>query len=175
MSVCVPIATAAGLLEVDDTSLGVPKRRLLIRMIDGATSDDRTVRTTRRVPMSVCTAQSDCQAAPRVQSSGLSLAATQCLRACALSRAHLCLISHRDGARDASCIVCAWCVAGQRVKNGLHTVLTDSLITITDTQDIMSTTNDAAVGLNALFTFVAALCSILIFFASWLSFDANIR
>ena len=39
----------------------------------------------------------------------------------------------------------------------------------------MSSANDAAVGLNALFTFVAALCSILIFFAAWLSFDANIR
>jgi hypothetical protein len=73
------------------------------------------------------------------------------------------------------CVACNYRAGLQRVKNGLRSVITDPLITVSDTIDIMSSTDDASVGLNALFTFVAALCSILIFFAAWLSFDANIR
>jgi hypothetical protein len=61
------------------------------------------------------------------------------------------------------------------VKNGLRTTFDDPLIRVLDTVQLMSSTDTAAIGLNALFTFVAGLCSVLIFFASWMSFDANIR
>jgi hypothetical protein len=63
----------------------------------------------------------------------------------------------------------------QRVKNGLRTLYDDPLIRVQDTLQTLSSTDDASVGLNAMFTFVASLCSILIFFAAWLSFDANVR
>jgi succinate dehydrogenase hydrophobic anchor subunit len=61
------------------------------------------------------------------------------------------------------------------VVNGLRSVITDDLIQVQDTIELLSSTDDATAGLNAFFTFVAVLCAILIFFAAWLSFDANVR
>lgn len=63
----------------------------------------------------------------------------------------------------------------QRVVRGLQSVITDNLITVQDTAAFLSSTKSAVDGLNAFFTFVAILCAVLIFFAAWLSFDANVR
>lgn len=74
-----------------------------------------------------------------------------------------------------ACACVGVCPLLQRVIAGLRSVISDDLIQVQDTIEFLSSTDTAVEGLNAFFTFVAVLCAVLIFFASWLSFDANVR
>jgi len=75
------------------------------------------------------------------------------------------LVRVRPGATD---------VDRQRVINGIKSFLRSPLITVQDTQALLASTDVAVLGLNAFFYFVAALALILAFFATLLSFTANV-
>jgi len=63
----------------------------------------------------------------------------------------------------------------QRVLNAMRNFITSDLIRIEDTATLIASTDTANLGLQVFFNVVAALCLILCFFASWMSFTANIR
>lgn len=63
----------------------------------------------------------------------------------------------------------------QRVLNALRNFITSDLIRVEDTTLLIESTETANLGLQVFFNVVAALCLILCFFASWMSFTANIR
>jgi hypothetical protein len=63
----------------------------------------------------------------------------------------------------------------QQVANALKSILRSETIFVQDTETILESANSAIVGLTIFFNFVAVLALILAFFASWLSFTANVR
>lgn len=62
-----------------------------------------------------------------------------------------------------------------RFVNGLRGVLQNDLITVDDAAELSESSQSAAFALNLFFLVVAAVALVLCFFASWLSFAANIR
>lgn len=58
---------------------------------------------------------------------------------------------------------------------GLRSAINSDRVRVQDTLALLSSTESAVQGLEAFFTFVSVLCAALIFFAAWLSFDANVR
>ena len=62
-----------------------------------------------------------------------------------------------------------------RVLNGIRSTITTSSIVVQDVASLLQSTDVAILGLNIFFMFVAALCLTLCFFASWLSFSANVN
>lgn len=65
--------------------------------------------------------------------------------------------------------------ARSQLLNGLRSSIGSRLISVQDTQALLDTTELARLGLEIFFNFVAALCLLLCFFATWLSFSANVR
>ena len=63
----------------------------------------------------------------------------------------------------------------QQVSNALKSILRSDDIFVQDTQEILDSAESAIVGLTIFFNFVAILALVLAFFASWLSFTANVR
>lgn len=62
-----------------------------------------------------------------------------------------------------------------RFVNGLRGVLRNDLITVDDAAELTESSQNAAFALNLFFFVVALVALVLCFFASWLSFAANIR
>jgi ABC-type antimicrobial peptide transport system permease subunit len=62
-----------------------------------------------------------------------------------------------------------------RVVNAIRNVLPDDSFQVQDTQSLLTSAQVAIEGLNAFFYIVAVICLVLCFFATWLSFEANIR
>jgi len=63
----------------------------------------------------------------------------------------------------------------KQVANALKSILRSDEIFVQDTQEILDSAESAIVGLTIFFNFVAILALVLAFFASWLSFTANVR
>ena len=63
----------------------------------------------------------------------------------------------------------------QYVVNSLRSAIASDAAHVEDTASVLASTDVAVDGLNLFFGFTAGLCLVLTFFASWLSFSANVR
>ena len=61
------------------------------------------------------------------------------------------------------------------IANALKSIIRSSDVQVQDTEALLASTASALLGLEVFFYFIAALAVVLAFFASWLSFTANVR
>jgi ABC-type antimicrobial peptide transport system permease subunit len=61
------------------------------------------------------------------------------------------------------------------VLNGIRSAITSDTVQVQDVQSLLASTQTAQLGLDIFFYFVAIICLVLVFFSSYLSFQANFK